>query len=98
LIQIFTQAVFEQGDIDHAIPFGHSNAFTEGADRLRRVAASPQPRERWHARIVPTADMALGDQLQQLALTQHSVADVEARKLDLLRMTRRLQLIEEPVV
>src|SRR5215470_16501266 len=42
--------------------------------------------------------MALSDQAPQQALTRYGIAEIEAGKLDLLRMARRLQLVEEPVV
>src|SRR5262249_43548760 len=43
LVEIFAQTVFEQGDVDHTVPFRYANALAECPDGLRRVAAPAQP-------------------------------------------------------
>ena len=68
------------------------------ADRLRRVAAPAQPHQGRHARVVPAADIALLDQLQELALAHHRVGQVEAGKFVLLRAVDAEQVVQEPVV
>ena len=55
------------------------------------------PRQRGHARIVPAAHAAFLHQLQQLALAQQRVRQVEAVEFDLLRR-EDAQLLDEPVV
>ena len=78
----------------------------EGADRLGRHAAPPQPGDRRHARVVPAAHVAALHQLEQLALAHHRVVEVAARELVLVRPRRRaarasarvLPVIHHPVV
>ena len=47
-------------------------------DRLRRVAAAPNARERRHARIVPAFDVLLVDELLQLALARDREHQIRA--------------------
>ncbi len=90
-------AVFQQGDVHHAVGFGHADAFAKIANGFRGVAPSPQARYRRHARIVPAVDVAFFDQADQLALAEHRVVEVETRKLDLLGMVD-FQLVQNPVI
>ena len=70
---------------------------------LRREAAAARADERRHPRIVPAVDVPLLDQLDQPALRQHDVGEVEAREFVLLRQ-RPLELaafgelLDDPVV
>src|SRR6185369_643447 len=61
---------------------------TPTAAQKLRIASAVKPRrripERGHARIVPARDVLLLHQLQQLALAQERVSQVEAIELDLL--------------
>src|SRR4029077_18985911 len=52
-IQVLADAVLELRDVDDVFLFGNADAITEVADRFRRVAATPQPADRRHPRIVP---------------------------------------------
>ena len=54
------------------------------------VAAAARADQRRQARIIPAVDMFFVDQLDQLALGQHDVGQVQAREFDLLRQ-RALQ-------
>jgi len=85
LVQIFAQAMFEHGDVDGAIALGYADAFTEVTDRFRRIATPPDTGQRRHARIVPAVHMALIDELDEFALGEDDVGQVDARELDLLR-------------
>ena len=97
MVEVLAQEVLQHRQLDGAVGFGRADGGAEIANGLGRVAASPQPGERRHARIVPTAHMAILDQLQQLSLTQQRVGNVQSVKLDLLRR-ENVQLLNEPVV
>ena len=71
-----------------AVGLRHADRAAEIAHRFGRVAAAAHAAERGHARIVPAAHAAFLHQLQQLALAQQRVGEVEAVELDLLRMER----------
>src|SRR5581483_4189598 len=76
-----------------------ADAIAEGADGARRIAAPPQPREGRHARVVPAVDEAALDELEQLALADHRVVEVEAGELVLMRpRLRPVHRLEQPVV
>ena len=64
----------------------------------RRHAAAAQPGQGRHARIVPPAHVALLDQLDQAALGQDRVRQVEPRELVLARPARHRQMLDQPVV
>ena len=71
------------------------------AQKLRiasgRVAAAANAGDGRHAGIVPAAHASLLHQLQQLALAEQGVGQVEAVELDLLRR-KDAKLLDEPVV
>ena len=89
--------MFEEGYFDDVLPLGHTDQVTEAADGLGGVAAASEAGEGGHAGVVPAADVALVDQLGELALAHHSVAQVEPGELYLLGMVD-VQGVEEPVV
>ncbi len=62
-----------------------SDGGAEGADGLGRKAAAADAGERGHARIVPAADALFLHELQQLALAEQGVGEVEAVEFNLLR-------------
>ena len=70
----------------------------EVAHALGREAAPADARDRGHARVVPAAHAAVLDELQQEALREHRVGEVEPRELVLARPRRHRQVLEEPVV
>ena len=88
LVQVFADEVFEHGQFDDAVGLRDADGGAEIADRFRRVAAAADAGERGHARIVPAAHVAFLHQLQQLALAQQRVGQVEAVEFDLLRRDR----------
>ena len=75
------------------------------ANRRKPSGVKPRRRtdQRRHARVVPAVDVLFLDELDQLALGEHHVRQVQARELDLLRQ-RALQqaafgqALEQPVV
>ena len=71
--------------VDPGVGFGDADALAEQLDRFRRIAAAAHADDRGHARIVPAADDAFFDQLDQLALAGDDVGQVQARKFVLPR-------------
>src|SRR5258705_13727181 len=72
---------------------------TEVANGAGRHTAAAQSGNRRHPWIIPTADEALFDQLQKLALAHDRVAEAQSRKFDLLRVRfGGGKLLENPVV
>ncbi|VTR69198.1 conserved hypothetical protein [Desulfosarcina cetonica] len=97
-VEILTDAVLEKGHVHHAVAFGQADAIAEVANRLGGEAPSPQATDGGHARIVPAAHMAFRDELDQLALAQHGVVQVQAGEFDLLGMAGRRDVVQHPVI
>ena len=89
--------MFEHGEFDRSRRLRDSDGSAEIADCFRRVAAAADAAQSGHAGIVPAADALLLHQLQQLALAQQRVGQVEAIELNLLRR-KDAQLLDKPVV
>ena len=98
LVQLFPDGKLQLCDVHEAVPLGQTDAGAELPDGPRRVAASAQAAQCGHARIVPAAHMVVLHQLQQLALAQHGVGQVESRELDLLRVALDVGVVQHPVV
>ncbi len=103
LVQVFAHAIFEHRILDPGIRLRHADAFGEQAEALRRVAAAARTGEGGQARVVPAGNVLVLDQLDQPALGQHDVGEIEPRKLDLLRRRALQQAVpgealEQPVV
>ena len=85
LVEILADAHLEEGHVDDAVVLGDADACRQKvANGLGRVAAPAEARDRRHARVVPAADEALLDELEELALAEDGVAQVEPGELDLL--------------
>ena len=103
LVQILAQEIFEQRKLGGAVGLRYAHAAAEIANRFRRVAAAAEPGNGGHARIVPAAaPVLLLDQLQQLALAQQRVGEIQPVELDLLRMIDAelfdVPIVERPVI
>ena len=90
-VEVVAHRRLEQRDVDPRIGARHADAVVEQAEALRREAAPARADDRRHPRIVPAVDVALVDELEQLALRQHDVGQVEPRELVLVRQ-RPLEL------
>ena len=88
-VQVVAHAVLEHAHVDPRIGLRHADALGEQPESLRREAATARADERRHARIVPAVDVSVLDELEQLALRQHDVREVEPRELVLLRQRPR---------
>ena len=103
LVQVLAHAVLQDGELDHLVRLGHADTLGKRAKAARRVAAAAAAGERRHARIVPARHVLLLHQLDQPALGQHDVGQVEPRHLDLPGERRRKETrlgdaLVEPVV
>ena len=90
--------MIEQSDLDRVVALGDADALDEVADRRRRHAAPPEPRDRRHPWIVPAADLAAGDETGQYPLRQHGVEEIEARELVLPGPGGHRQVVDQPVI
>ncbi len=97
LVQVLAEVMLEEPHVDHALHLRDADPVAEGADRLRRVAAAPEARERRHARVVPAAHELLLDELGELALRHDRVGEVQAGELDLPRR-EDARALQAPVV
>ncbi len=96
--EIVAHRVFEGGDLHARILARHPDRVGECANRLRPHTAATQPRDRGHARIVPSVHMPFVHQAQQLALAQHRVVELEPRKLDLRGRLFKTGRFHQPIV
>ena len=96
-VEVFADAEFQHRVIHHGVGAGDADAAAELAQGLRRHAAAAQAAQGGHARVVPALDVAFLYQLDELALGQHRVGEVEARELDLLGMVH-FQGVQHPVI
>ena len=97
LIQVLANRVFEHDHVDGTVKLGNSDGLAETANGLWRVAASAQSTERRHAGIVPASHVFFLHELQQLALGDNGVGQVQSGELDLLWVVDA-QLVDEPIV
>ena len=81
--QIFADAVFKEGNIDHAVSFGHTDAFAEITDGFRCKSATADTSNGRHTGIVPAADNAFFDEDAEFALTHNQIRHIEAGKFNL---------------
>ena len=103
LVEVVTHAFLEHAHVDPRVGLGDADALGEAAEAGGGEAAAAGTDERRQARVVPAGDVAFIHQLDQLALGQHHVGEVEARELDLLRQRAREvafagERVEQPVV
>ena len=91
-------AVLEHAHFDQLVLLGHAAAFHEIAQRGRRIAAAAHAGNGRHARVVPAAHVAVVHQLEQLALAEQCVVELQSRELDLLRMAGSPGVVQEPIV
>src|SRR4030042_788469 len=82
-VQIFPYAEFKQGHINHIIAFRHANLICKITDRFRSVPSSPQSANGWHTGLLPSTDMSVFNQLQELPLAHYCIAQVQPGKFNL---------------
>ena len=97
-VEFLPDGVFELRRLHDAVRLGDADPVAEGADGGRRVAAAPHAAQRRHAGIVPAPDVPPLDQLQQPALAEHRVREVEPGELDLPRRVLDVERPQVPVV
>ena len=84
-LEVLADSMLEQSYVNHALYLGVTDLVDESADSGRSISASAQPADCRHARVVPTANQSLLDQLEHLALGHHGVGDIQAVELELMR-------------
>ena len=98
-VQVLAHEVLQILELHHVLALGDPDGLDERPDGFGRVAAPPHAGQSRHARVVPTADMPVLDEAQQLALAHDGVGDVEARELALAGMdARQLEGLKDPFV
>ncbi len=84
-VEVVALVVLEHFDVGAAVGAGDAAGRAEGAEGFRGKAAAADAGQGGHAGIVPAADAVIFHELEQLALAEHGVGEVEAVKLNLLR-------------
>ena len=86
--------------VDVVVRLGDYRPLDEQAQRLRRDAAAAKSANGGHARVVPPTHVLLLHELDELALGDHAVLEVEPRELDLPWPGGEMisQLVEDPVI
>ena len=97
VVEVVALEVLEHFDIGDAVGARDAGGGDEGADGFRGEAAAAKAGEGGHAGIVPAVDAILLHELQELALAEHGVGDVEAVEFDLLR-GEDAELLDIPAV
>ena len=62
-----------------------------------RVAATANPRDRRHPRIVPAVDMPIPDELHELPLAHHGVVEIQSGELCLFGRSLETNGIDDPI-
>ena len=98
-VQVIADTALEHRHLGEAVVLGHADGGGEGAQRLGPNAPTTQAAQGGHARIIPTADQAFFDKLQQLALAHHRVAETQAGELNLAgQRAREVERLKHPIV
>ena len=96
-IEVFAEAVFEQGDVDGGVEFIYADCFTEISYSGGREAASSEAGDGGHARVVPVGNVFGLDEFEEFAFAHDGVCKVQASEFDLLWVVY-FKCIEKPVV
>ena len=70
LIQVFSDVMFQQPELNGTVGFRNTNGRAEITQCFRRVTPPPNAGESGHTGIVPTLDLAVLNQGEQLSLSQ----------------------------
>lgn len=85
VVEVVAQAELELAHVDQAVRLGHPDQVAQCANGLGRHAPPAQTTQGGQARVVPTVDVTLLDELDQLALAEHRVAQEQPGELVLPR-------------
>ena len=86
LVQILPEAVLQQGYLDGVVASCDADAVAESADGFGGISPPPHPGYGGHSRVVPSADHAFLDELEQHPFAHNGVGEVEPGELDLPRV------------
>ena len=98
LVKVISDGALEHGHIDRAIGTGGADFLAKMTDRSGGIPSAPQAGNGWHARVVPSGDDILVNQLFQLALAGNGVAGIQSREFNLSRRVRHRQMLYKPVI
>ena len=98
LVEVFAQAVLQEGVFHRRGRLCHADALAEVADGHGRVAAAAQAAEGRHPGVVPAGDLALLDELAQLTLGHDRMVDAQTGELDLAGLRGQGAVLHDPVV
>src|SRR5690606_14102409 len=97
-VQLVAYRELELADVGAVLRLPDSGEVGEGADRRGGESASPEPGDRRHARVVPTAYVSTTNQLEQPPLAEHGVVEVPPGELVLPGPTLDGDVLDHPVV
>src|SRR4051794_12936844 len=91
--------MLKNGDVSLADVFGDADVISKGADRFRSHSSAANTRNGWQARIIPTRNDFLVDQLNQLPFGNDHVAWNQFRELVLMRQRpRQIEVLQNPII
>ena len=91
--------MLEQTHLVQARIFRHPNVVGEGAEHVCSQTASPQSGNCYHARIIPTVNKTVLDQLDQFPFAHYRISEIEPREFDLPRSRgRELERFQNPFI
>src|SRR5699024_1630717 len=97
-VELITDAVLQQADVDDAVGLGDAGLLDKLVDGARGVAAAAQAADSGHSRVVPAVHLFGLDQLAQVAFAHDGVGDVQAGKLVLMGLVLKADVVHNPVV
>lgn len=98
LVKVLTDALLQDAHVDPAVAAPHAYGFAEAPDRLGGVSPPADSHYGRHARVVPSGDIAILHQLQELALAHDRIGKVKPREFVLPWPVRHRQVVQEPLV
>ena len=98
-VEFVTNSVFEDRDLGEGIEFSDAEAGDKIADGAGWDATTAKTGERGHARVVPTGDNFFLNELEEFALGDERVAEVELGEFVLVwQRAWKIQGAEKPIV
>ncbi|TQS33570.1 hypothetical protein Golomagni_06080, partial [Golovinomyces magnicellulatus] len=96
-LEVLTNRLIEAADLDGGLGGGDAERADEREDGAWRHTAAAEGDEREHARVVPVLDVALLDELEDLALGHDGALERQTAVLGLARLVH-LECVAEPLV
>jgi hypothetical protein len=96
-VQLFALEVLKHFNVGGPVGARGADLGAEGAESLRRKAAAADATEGGHTGIVPAVDAVFLHKLEEFALAEQGVSEVETVELDLLR-GKDAKLLDVPAI